>query len=118
MLPIALEVAPVALKVLPYVKPFLESLIVHVESLFGKAKGPTKLQAVLNAALPVLDQLAASGLIPGTIDGVSLSKIISNMVTELNSLGVLKGVVPASSISSKNPMQLSLPASFTITLTK
>lgn len=75
--------------VVPIIKPLIESLVTHVEHLFGAKTGPTKFQSVLDAVTPILAQLSTAGKIPGTIDTSSVQMLIESVVQELKATGVL-----------------------------
>lgn len=78
---------------IPLVKPVIQSLVLHVEKLFGTKTGPDKFKNVLQAVTPIVESLATSGRIPGTIDGVAIGSLIESVVQEFKALGVLTPTV-------------------------
>lgn len=74
---------------IPVITPLVQSLVLHVEKLFGAKTGQQKFQSVMSAVVPVVDALAASGKIPGSIDGVAIGSIIESIVQDFKSKGIL-----------------------------
>lgn len=97
-----IALAPLISAAIPVIKPVIQSLVLHVEKLFGAKTGPDKFKAVLQAITPIVDAMATSGRIPGTIDGVAVSSLIEAVVQEFKATGILN--------PSVNPTTLPTPA--------
>lgn len=78
--------------------PLVKSLIVHAEQQFGPKTGQTKAALVASQVLPAVEQLAAAGKIPGTLDGQSISTIIETVFQGMKAAGEIPAagaVLPA-----------------------
>lgn len=77
-------VAPAVLKIaIPKLWSAGESLVLHVEKLFGSKTGPTKFETVVNALAPIANALSTAGIIPGVLDGSGLGSIVETIVQDL-----------------------------------
>lgn len=94
----AIALAPIISAAIPLIKPLLQSLVLHVEKLFGAKTGQTKFEQVLAAATPIVNQLATAGKIPGTIDGIALGSLIETIVQEFKGANVLNPSVTLPSL--------------------
>ena len=103
--------------VIPLITPLVQSLVVHVEKLFGAKTGPDKFQSVLAAILPVVNALSTAGKIPGTVDGVAVGSIIESVVQELKGKGILNPSVTIPPVAgSNNLLGASVKVTGTLTL--
>lgn len=106
MLPIAASAIPVIIKNFPAIKSFLQSVVVHVESIFGGGNGASKLQTAMTTALPLLQTAAGAGKVP-PVSTDDVTKAINAIVAELNTGGLLSGVkVPAATVTTTNNSQV------------
>ena len=100
MLPIAASAIPVIIKNFPAIKSFLQSVVVHVESIFGGGNGASKLQTAMTTALPLLQTAAGAGKVP-PVSTDDVTKAINAIVAELNAGNLLSGVkIPAANVTT------------------
>jgi len=93
---LAAAIIPILSSAIPLLRPYIISLVTHVEHLFGPKTGPTKFDAVLKALLDAASKLSTAGKLPGTLDPGSAGSMIESIVQELKALGILNpaGVAP------------------------
>ena len=105
IIPLASAVLPI---VIPLLRPVVESLVTHVEKIFGAKTGETKFQTVVDQLTPLVEALATSGKIPGTIDGVHVGSLVETVVQDLKSKGVLTPtIIPASPLGAGGTYKIS-----------
>lgn len=85
----------------PLLTPLIESLVTHVETLFGAKTGPTKFDVVLQAVGKAAQDLGAAGKLPGQLDTATIATMIETVVQNLKAAGVLNpNIKPADSVPS------------------
>jgi hypothetical protein len=83
----------------PLLTPLIESLVTHVESLFGAKTGATKFGVVLGAVTKAAEDLGTSGKLPGQLDAATIATMIETVVQNLKSAGVLNpNIKPADAV--------------------
>lgn len=80
---------PIIAAASPLLTPLIQSLVMYVEHRFGAKQGPTKLDTVVNAVLPVAVSLATAGQIPGQLDAAHVAAMVEAVVQRLKDAGVL-----------------------------
>ncbi len=91
----AAAIIPIIAAAEPILAPLIHRLVLFVESKFGPKTGPTKFSTVVAAIGPVANALATAGLIPGTLDGVSIAALVQSVVQSLQSTGILNPATAA-----------------------
>jgi uncharacterized protein (DUF697 family) len=108
---------PLISAAVPLLTPLIESLVTHVESMFGAKTGPTKFDAVLTAVSKVAADLGTAGKIPGQLDTASLATMIETVVQQFKADGILTpSVQPAPAVTAA-PKPGTFQVSGTINLT-
>lgn len=85
----ALAIGPIIAAASPLLIPLIQSLVMHAENLFGAKTGGTKLETVVNAVLPIAQQLAASGKLPGQLDAGSITAMVESVVQNFKAQNIL-----------------------------
>lgn len=103
----AAAVIPVVAAAAPLLMPLIQSLVTHVEHLFGAKTGADKFALVLQSTIAAADKLSAAGKIPGTLDPASIATMIQTLVSQLNANGVLTPENAANAVSKGSVIQTS-----------
>lgn len=85
----AAAIIPIITAAAPLLTPLIETLVQKVEGLFGAKNGATKFQSVLDAVLPIAQQLSTAGKIPGPMDPTAIGTMIETVVQNLKAQGQL-----------------------------
>lgn len=95
----AAAAVPIITAAIPLLRPVIKGLISGVQRIFGhnNGTGPTKLNAVVDAAVTVAEKMATAGKIPGQLDVATIASIVEAVVQEMKSSGELpsEGQPPA-----------------------
>ena len=87
----AAAAVPIITAAIPLLRPVIKGLISGVQRIFGhnNGTGPTKLNAVVDAAVTVAEKMATAGKIPGQLDVATIASIVEAVVQEMKSSGEL-----------------------------
>lgn len=112
----AAALIPILTAAAPLLSPLIQSIVLHVERLFGAGTGPQKLTTAVNTILGIADDLSKSGKIPGVLDPASITGLIQATVTDLKSRGILTPDL-ATSIISAQASTSTIPPTSTLKIT-
>jgi hypothetical protein len=103
---------PIIAAALPIVTPFLQSVFVHLQGLFGKGDpaNALKINTAVGAVTPLLAALQAAGIIPGTATADQIMALVQSAFTSIKGQGFIPDVVSKVTPASATGTAVSAPA--------
>jgi len=104
----ATAIIPIVVAAAPLLQPLINSLIIHVEKLFGAKTGTTKFDNVLQATLKTATDLSTAGKIPGTLDPATIAMMVEAEVQSLKAAGVLTPEIATQIVNNTSAAKMAI----------